>query len=408
MDGSRDILDAHVVLTFASLHPDGGSEPGIGWNWLQQISRRTREVTAVAPAHIVDQILTDPRLPSNVTLVPAQLDRTTRAVPGLSSSTRRYLDFAVAARSRVTGIKADLAHQVTLGTPYWGSAIAPFPGPKVLGPVCISSPMPSWAARSLGARDAAQEVVRTAILRWPPPILKAQEAISAADLVLVGDRRSQAAAQTAGRQWLPMIQDGAHPASEVVDVGQRKDLVWAGRFMPRKGPEIAVDAFHRVSRRLPPSTRLVMYGDGPLRERTVRLARDLGLGDRVVFPGLAQRPVVIAHLAAARALVFTSLRESFGGVVLEAAERGTPTVVALHAGVSGLVQWLERDAAWSGPVTSRKEMVDVLAQGMLRAATCSDDEWIRHSQAAYSFAQDHNWDSRGERMLSIYTELLRR
>lgn len=92
--------------------------------------------------------------------------------------------------------------------------------------------------------------------------------------------------------------------------------------MPRKAAPLAVRAFAEALPRLPADTRLFMAGDGADMPKVEDLHRELRLGDRLVLLGRIPTSEVRSHLASSRALVFTSLRDTFGGVVLEAAEVG--------------------------------------------------------------------------------------
>ena len=137
-----------------------------------------------------------------------------------------------------------------------------------------------------------------------------------------------------------------------------------------------------------------------------RLHRELDLGDRLVLLGRIPTPEVRSRLASSRALVFSSLRDSFGGVVLEAAEVGTPIVTALHSGVDGLRAWLPRDAMWGRDALTLRGIVSGLAEGMVRAMTASSDEWLVRSAVAHRFACEHSWDHRGDRMVRLYSRIL--
>jgi glycosyltransferase involved in cell wall biosynthesis len=111
-------------------------------------------------------------------------------------------------------------------------------------------------------------------------------------------------------------------------------------------------------------------------------------------------------MSTAKALLFSSVRESFGGVVLEAAERATPAVVALHSGVAGLADSLPPGAAWAGYADSMDSMIDVLARGIERAVRSEEAEWYQKSQGAYGFATANSWVLRGTRLAHIYRALL--
>jgi glycosyltransferase involved in cell wall biosynthesis len=88
-------------------------------------------------------------------------------------------------------------------------------------------------------------------------------------------------------------------------------LVWAGDFVPRKRPDLAVEVCRRL---LADGTdvRLTMLGDGPLRDDTMAAAADLG--DRVSLPG---RTAVEEPLRAAHALLHTATWEGLPRILLE-------------------------------------------------------------------------------------------
>lgn len=405
----QDILDIHVAATFDCIDPDGGSEFGVGWNWLNQISRRVSHVTAVVNAEVLEKLRTDVRTPANVEFVtPGPLQISARHVLPLPRYYRNYAAFHTSASNLLAEIPTDIAHQITLGTPYWGSATAGSPGRRILGPAGISSPISFRFAAGLGKGEWSREAIRSALLRYPFPPVAASAAVRAADHVLAVDERTIALAKRLGRRASAMMPDGAEPlpASSLVPVGERHNIVWAGRMMARKGAPLVVRAFAQAVSRLPASTRLVMLGDGADMPTVSRLVTESGLSHRIDLPGFVPRTDTLRAIQNARALVFSSLRDTFGGVVLEAAERATPCVAPLHEGVDGLRLWWPAAAGWFGPTRSMNDMVDTMASGMVAAATCSDEDWNQKATAAYAFAREHDWDRRGEALMDVYRTAL--
>ena len=65
---------------------------------------------------------------------------------------------------------------------------------------------------------------------------------------------------------------------------RRKEIVTAGRLVPQKNQEMLIRAFAKAAEELA-DYKLVIYGEGSLKERLVLLSNELGVGDRVVFPG---------------------------------------------------------------------------------------------------------------------------
>lgn len=95
---------------------------------------------------------------------------------------------------------------------------------------------------------------------------------------------------------------------------------------PRMGVDALLAAMPGVLARHP-GARLVVGGTGPLRAELEALARRLGLGDRVLFPGFIPEAELAAVYAAADLFVLpTRALEGFGLVTLEALACGTPVL----------------------------------------------------------------------------------
>ena len=103
-------------------------------------------------------------------------------------------------------------------------------------------------------------------------------------------------------------------------------VVYAGRHIPEKRVPALVRAFARV-RAARPELRLEIFGDGPDRPEVERTVVEEGVSEGVVLRGFVERDEVEGALARALCLVLPSRREGYGLVVVEAAARGTPSVV---------------------------------------------------------------------------------
>lgn len=111
--------------------------------------------------------------------------------------------------------------------------------------------------------------------------------------------------------------------------------VFVGRLVPYKGCDMALEA-------LAPALRdgrasLAIVGDGPERAGLEALAVRLGVRAAVLFVGRVPPGQTAQYYAAAELLVFPSVREFGGGVVLEAMATGVVPVVADYGGPGELV-----------------------------------------------------------------------
>lgn len=117
--------------------------------------------------------------------------------------------------------------------------------------------------------------------------------------------------------------------------GDARRLLFVGRLATFKAVDIAV----RALARLPADVHLTIVGDGPERQPLEQLVGQLNLTERVNFVGHRPHAEVARFYAHGGVFVFPSVRESGGGVVLEAMSHGLPCLVA----------------AWGGPMIYTQE-----------------------------------------------------
>lgn len=110
-------------------------------------------------------------------------------------------------------------------------------------------------------------------------------------------------------------------------------LIAVGRLVKRKGFEYLLRALVE----LPAQVRLEVIGDGPLAGRLRGQAAELGVADRVSWPGFLSRPEILRRLAHADCFVLSSLHEGLGIVVQEAMYAGLPVVATDNGGQTDLV-----------------------------------------------------------------------
>lgn len=100
-------------------------------------------------------------------------------------------------------------------------------------------------------------------------------------------------------------------------------IVACGRLHPQKGFDLLLRAF---AAQRDPDLAAVILGEGPERSRLESLARELGIGARLIMPGFVPNPW--AWIAHASAFVLSSRWEGFGSILVEAMACGVPVVAA--------------------------------------------------------------------------------
>jgi glycosyltransferase involved in cell wall biosynthesis len=115
------------------------------------------------------------------------------------------------------------------------------------------------------------------------------------------------------------------PRSEMRVPADADLVLFAGRFSPEKNLTTLLRAVPEVALSRP-GIVVVCCGEGPLQSEALALTRQLGIGDRVRFPGYVSD--LPRWMRSSDVFVSASLHEGHPNVVLEAMAAGIPIVVS--------------------------------------------------------------------------------
>jgi len=102
-----------------------------------------------------------------------------------------------------------------------------------------------------------------------------------------------------------------------------RSLIAMGRFVPEKGFDLLLKAFAKLKDNYPEWT-LTILGDGKLRPELESLRNELGLSDRVYFPGMVND--TYTFLQQADIFIMSSRFEGFPNAICEAMACGLPVI----------------------------------------------------------------------------------
>lgn len=123
------------------------------------------------------------------------------------------------------------------------------------------------------------------------------------------------------------------PRSKLAE-GDEKVIMHISNFRPVKRVTDVVRVFKKVTEHV--NVKLVMVGDGPERSSAVGVAKQLGVDDRIIYPGVQQD--IEALLPAADLVFQPSEHESFGLVPLEAMACEVPVLGTASGGICEVVE----------------------------------------------------------------------
>ncbi|KKU79879.1 MAG: Glycosyl transferase, group 1 family [Parcubacteria group bacterium GW2011_GWA2_47_7] len=135
------------------------------------------------------------------------------------------------------------------------------------------------------------------------------------------------------------------PALKNVRESGKKVVLFVGRITIQKGPDYFIKVAKRVLE-LDPSVLFVVSGSGDMEHQIIRLASDMGLGDKIIFAGFVRGDELLKLYRAADLFVMPSVSEPFGLTALEALANGTPILVSKQSGVSEVVTHALKSDFW--------------------------------------------------------------
>lgn len=398
-----------ILVTAYACEPGLGSEPGVGWNWVKEIARR-HECHVVTRENNVAAILAGARAEGvrNLHVHGYDLPRWARAWKRgrRGSSLYYYLwqrGIARIARRLDREHDFDVVHHVTFVSSCFPSGLARVGKPFVWGPVGQHPRLPDRFLRRGDWRQRAGEFVKAGI-KWALQHLDPEfgRTLRQADLILSVSKPVEDELEPRfGHKVVPF------PAIGVcaVDVpaerwrgGERFRVLFSGRLVDLKGARLALEAFAGFARDVR-GAELVFLGEGPLRDDLRERARELGLADRVEFPGHLPLEEALVRMNTADVFLFPSF-EGAGMVVLEAMAAGTP-VLCLDFGGPGRMVGSDRGVRI--PLgDSFEETAAALASAL---ALLHSDPETRERLARNALAwvrAEMDWSVKGDRLHEFY------
>src|SRR4051812_32627775 len=135
---------------------------------------------------------------------------------------------------------------------------------------------------------------------------------------------------------LPSIKDKL--LQRFPQLGGTRQLLFLGRLHPKKGCDLAIEAFAAVAGRYS-DISLVMGGPDQIgwKEKLVNRAQELGVNSRIVFTGMLDGELKQSALMNADAFILPSHQENFGMAVVEAMAAGVPVLISDRVNTSAQI-----------------------------------------------------------------------
>jgi glycosyltransferase involved in cell wall biosynthesis len=375
-----------VLVSAYACDPYQGSEPGVGWTAVCRIARQHDVWVLSHTRHQEgwERARNEGKVPPNVTVRflgenPPWLEN--RFLAHLQSW-KSYADFTAivldAAQAWHREVGFNLCHQVTIATWRVPSPLWQLPIPLVWGPIGGGGYIPPAFRPMLSPLARGFELARDFNSARALKAKSFQESIQNSAVVFAANEETELLLKP-HRGDRPLVRlPIASITSEKAEKFQRPEItkpseslrLFAGGNMEgRKGVSLALKALARVAAK-GINFQYTVAGGGPEIPTLVKLARQLGLSNRVEFHPWFSGQDYIAALQATDVYFLPSFRESTPVTLLEAYLAGCYPVVADTSAQGEIVRMAGGSAV---PVTSIEQLVDGLAGAIIDCAHRRDE-----------------------------------
>ena len=400
-----------VLIGAYACSPSGGSEYGVGWGWVEAISKY-HDVWVLTAAHSKDEIeaelLRRPELRNRMRfhyIARTRYHWAEKVWPPayLLTYKRQWLREAFQAAEHLHNeIRFDIVHQLTyVGFRVPGSLWQLDP-PFVWGPIG-GLEQTTWALiPSLGLRGGLHFLARNLFNEWDRRFAQApKRAFAKADggIIAATTGIQKEIRRFYSRDAVVISEIGLPPITRKTpsrrNPAEPLALLWCGIHIPRKALPFLLSALKMLPAQL--NWRLAIIGDGPCSSQWRKLARANGVDDRCDWLGQVSRQAVLEKMQAAHALVITSVYDLTSTVLVEALANGLPVICPDHCGFADAIT---PECGIKVPATSSGRFVAGLRDGIVRL----NDENVRHRLAEGALLQSakYAWNLKADAVSNIY------
>jgi glycosyltransferase involved in cell wall biosynthesis len=328
----------NILLSAYACFPYSGSESGIGWNFAKELAKQGNKVTILTKNPEKDEAFTKEieklGLKENLSVLYYDLPKWLNVIYKSASASEHLYYFLwqiglyFFAKKTVKNLDINLIHHITLGVFRTPSFLYLLNIPFVFGPVGGGEECPETLREQFPAKYKLIERLRSlanSFSRYNP---LSNQCFSRSQLVLLKTSDN-----------LKFIPEKFHHKCKVVlevginqlpDITLRRNpgkikILYAGRLVYWKGVHIAIKSFARTLENCP-DIEFTIVGSGNDAPWIKNTAQQQKVYDKIKWVPYVEQSVLFQMYQQHDLLLFPSLHDSSGGVVLEALSFGLPVI----------------------------------------------------------------------------------
>lgn len=409
------IIERSILVSAYACEPGKGSEQGVGWNWVLQLSRLGKLIVvtrannrsvieAQLPEHVAD------RIDFVYYDLPDRMRRLKRGDRGLYIY---YLLWQWGAyrlmRGYIEQSPVDYALHLTFGSVWMPTFMHRLPVPFIWGPVGGGEAVPWRLIRSLPIKGRFIQYLRYLLIATFPlnPLLMGVTRKVRIILARTDDTRRVFPKRYQKKVKVVLETSAAEDwfdhdrRTQASDPGAALKVIYTGRLVALKNLHMAILAV-AAARRRGVNIRFTIVGHGPLQSALQKSAAVEGIEDIVTFKGQCTQGQVLDLLAESDVYLFPSLKE--GGVwsLMEAMALSLPSVCVDTSGMAVIV---DKTCACLIKPSQADRMVSEFADALCEFAANPEMRREMGMNARRRLEQEFRWEQKAEVMKVLFEDL---
>ena len=349
---------SRILLSAYACEPNTGSEPEIGWGWAKNLASLGHEVSVITREtnreKIEAALIQNPELKINFYYYDLS-KKILKIIKGKSTKPPYTLTFYYyciiwqfgiypLAKSIIKERNIDIIHHVTVGSLRYPSFLGFLKIPLIFGPVGGGEKIPNNLKKSFSFSSKIKEFIRELSTNYIKisPLMNLTFSSSNKIYVATEDTKKSIPKRYHHKTKLLFatgIDDKLiiDPKFDIENSNKKLRLIFVGRLIYWKGLHIVLKSFSKIKETIKnQNIELLIRGNGPLEQKLKELAKKLDIQDNVKWLDRLEEFELFNLYKKSDLLIFPSLHDSGGMVILEAMANGLPTAT-LNLGGPGVI-----------------------------------------------------------------------
>lgn len=395
-----------IFISAYACEPDLGSEIGVGWHWVLEISKYFElwVLTRRSNQHTIEPWIAQHPGYNNIHFLYFDLPKWARFWKKGLRGVRTYYNIWQVCTNRIvkrTMRQHDIKvfHHLTYGNVLWNVSSYGQKQFFIWGPVGGLESIPKEYSGHYDRKSQIIESVRRAVVRLARWNIGLKKRCENADLILCKTEITRNTLPFEAQKKAILFTDVAADiqTAEAMPMPEKKvaEFITVGHLDAWRGFDLVIEAFAEAAKDKQ-DVHLNIVGDGPDKNRLKNLIRDLGVESHVTLTGKVTMNEYRHLMQKTDVVVNAALKEGAVTVSFDSMAMGKPLICL---DTTGYTRYFTNEYAIVIPRNKRSAVVEELKRGILRLTELEEREKL--GQKAREISQKFSWEHRGREFYEL-------